>query len=248
LTEPLLAEFLEKSKDYDNDWGNQLYSRILGVDDRMPETPGCRPAGERPGVNRLGALGGSAGKGAACNVPISRGSGTWLRTLLTMLWPVTEVKASLARDYGDEGDDDEESRGDQVPAVWSLTIDDRHAGGVVGCLQEDLDVRVQHLSMDPHSRTSCMRCLPLMLKRADSKVLLPKPEFRLAIGDQLLFCGGYGLERRMAWMLKDPHGFRYLVTGETEPVSSLGRWLARRKTKNERNEREGSDGLSDSET
>ena len=68
-----------------------------------------------------------------------------------------------------------------------------------------------------------------MLAHPDHRVLNPDINTPLSIGDQILFCGNYGLARRMAWSLNDPHGFRALVTGEAEPVSSIGRWLKKQR-------------------
>ena len=117
----------------------------------------------------------------------------------------------------------------QVPSVWSVTIDEQHAAGVVACMNEGLVVGLRHLNTAPHSREQCLRCIPLMLAHRDHSVINPGINTPLTMGDRVLFCGDYGLAGRMAWSLNDPHGFRYLVTGEDEPASLIGRWLRRRR-------------------
>lgn len=166
LTEPLLAEFLRRSKAYDNQWGTELSSRIAAVEN------------------------------------------------------------------------------DQVPAVWSIAIDSGQSDGVVACLRDGMRVEVRHLSTRPSSSQVCLRCFPLLLKRAEETLMLPRPDMPVALGDRLLFCGGYGLERRMVWMLNDLYGFRSVVTGREEPISMVGRWFARRKDR-QQGER---GGIPDSET
>ena len=125
----------------------------------------------------------------------------------------------------------------EVPSVWSVTLDDHQASGVVACIEEGLAVGLRHLSIDSRSREQCLRCIPLMLKHPDHSVINPAINSPLAIGDKLLFCGDYGLARRMAWSLNDPPGFRSLVTGEAEPVTLAGRWLKKQRDEKRRQQR-----------
>ena len=117
----------------------------------------------------------------------------------------------------------------EVPSVWSVTIDEQHAQGVVTCLADGLAVGLRHLTTEPRSRENCLRCIPLMIAHSDHSVINPDINTPLTLGDRVLFCGDYGLARRMAWSLSDPHGFYFLVTGEMVPVSFVGRWLKRRR-------------------
>ncbi len=160
LTEPLLGEFLRLSHDRDNDWGNQVTSRLLAVVD------------------------------------------------------------------------------EEVPEVWSVTVTYEAAAGVMAALDEGLPVGLRHLTLDPRDCSQCLRCIPLMLARTDHTVLLPASNLPLEPGDRVLFCGDYGIARRMDWLLQDPHGFRYVVTGESQPRTPIGRWLRRRQRRLESTDNE----------
>ena len=154
-----------------------------------------------------------------------------IRVLLTE--PLLDEFLKLSRDRDNDWGTEMASRilgvvDGVVPSVWSVTVDEKQAAGVVACINDGLAIGLRHLNTHPRSRDVCLRCIPLMIKHSDHSVINPDINTPLSIGDQVLFCGDYGLERRMAWSLNDPHGFRYLVTGEAEPVSLIGRWLRRR--------------------
>ena len=155
-----------------------------------------------------------------------------IRVLLTE--PLLAEFLSLSRDRDNDWGTEMVSRilavvDGEVPSVWSVTVDEHEAAGVATCIEEGLVVGLRHLSTNPRNHEHCMLCIPLMLTHPDHSVINPDINTPLSIGDQVLFCGDYGLARRMAWSLNDPHGFRALVTGEAEPVSYIGRSLARRR-------------------
>jgi voltage-gated potassium channel len=119
--------------------------------------------------------------------------------------------------------------GEVVPHLWSVVIDPEVAGAVCRSLaEEDLALRLHHLTRDPRDRARPLACVCLMLARGGERVLAPEDDTELRPGDRLLFCGAYGIEREMEWILQNANALRYVVTGEEGPDGWVWRWLRRR--------------------
>lgn len=115
----------------------------------------------------------------------------------------------------------------QVPDIWTIRLDEICAPTITEALRGGEDMRLGHLTSDPRKYRNQLRCLPLLLKRGDSFILLPQVEERLRDGDQILFCGDYGVEGLMELTLKNPANLRYIISGESRPDGHLWRWLTR---------------------
>ena len=150
LTVPLLNEFLQRMGEYDNQWANEVASRILAV------------------------------------------------------------------------------MGELVPDVWWVSVEAEalELGGA--CPQTRVPVQVRHLYLDPRNRVRRQPCVPLLLKRGEEAMLMPADDTSLRAGDRLLFCGEYGIGRKMNWVLHNSKAMTYVVTGCEAPDGFVFRWINRR--------------------
>ncbi len=115
-----------------------------------------------------------------------------------------------------------------VPDIWTLNIGYRSALAATHAIENDRRIQLGHLSSDPRDRNQQLRCLPLLLKRGEETILLPKVNQVVETGDQILFCGHYGVAELMGWTLQNHNVLRYIETGETRPDGYIWRWFANR--------------------
>ena len=110
-----------------------------------------------------------------------------------------------------------------APSRWMLEIKTGDAPAVSLAIANNLQVPLGVFLRDPRNRDDRLSCLPLMLSRGRESILLPKEDEILQKGDQLLFCGQYGMQAHMDWIAKNHNVFNYVLTGREHSSSVLRR-------------------------
>lgn len=118
----------------------------------------------------------------------------------------------------------------RVPEVWEVELTPQKAYAVHDALTQDRQVRLGEIGRDPRQREFTLPCIPLLLVREGSRLLLPAAETRLQGNDRLLFCGRYFARTRMEWSLENQDSLNYILTGEAGPQSWLWRALRHKPT------------------
>lgn len=103
--------------------------------------------------------------------------------------------------------------GDDTVESWSVAIDRTEAEAVVAALHAGRVVKVGDLMCAPDNRALRLHAVPLLLQRAQEKVLLPADDVPLAEGDRLLFCGREISSGRMRWTVRDDTVLAYVLDG-----------------------------------
>ena len=156
ITSPVLADFLRLARRHDDDWANQLISRIGGI------------------------------------------------------------------------------TGEEAPHVWMLSLNEELAPAVNLALDHDIEITIDSLTTDPHDHTSQLPVIALLLKRfddgAEQDILLPSPREPLQAGDQLLFCGRFGSQSSIEWLVANLNVLEYVLFGEDRPAGTIWRRFPRRES------------------
>jgi hypothetical protein len=103
--------------------------------------------------------------------------------------------------------------GSDTVESWSVTMDREEAPAVVAALRSGRVVRVGDVMSAPDNRDLRLRAVPLLLQRANEKVLLPGDDLVLAEGDRLLLCGREVSISRMRWTVRDDTVLAYVLDG-----------------------------------
>ena len=114
-----------------------------------------------------------------------------------------------------------------VPDIWTIQINYKSALALTYAIEKKHNILLGHLTSDPRNRDKQLRCLPLLIRRNGESILLPEVNEKLMTGDQLLFCGRYGVNEIMSWTLQNHKALRYIETGETRPDGYIWRKLAK---------------------
>ncbi len=110
-----------------------------------------------------------------------------------------------------------------VPDIWAIDISEQTTPTVIQALAQGKDIRLGHIITDPRDRDHRLSCLPLLLKRQGQHTLLPSYREPLHRGDQLLFCGRWGIQQFMGWTLNNINVLHYIETGISRPDGLLWR-------------------------
>lgn len=113
--------------------------------------------------------------------------------------------------------------GSAVPQCWQLSIDDNATPAVIARLAEEQATTLAALLADPTERSQRLPCLPLVLRRDESDVVLPQADLELAVGDQLLFVGTQRARVEQELAARNRNVLDYVQTGE-----EASGWLWRR--------------------
>ncbi len=114
---------------------------------------------------------------------------------------------------------------DIMPETWQLEISPRNSPAVYKSLARQQKIRMKDIYTNPDARSELLPCVPLLIKRADMKMLLPDNEEHLQRGDQILFCGREEAWHQMLSIANDEQTLHYIQTGIDRPSGILWRWL-----------------------
>lgn len=170
---------------------------------------------------------------AAANVDLIMQPGTIVaqRILSLIMAPLLGDFLRLARDQTEEWANVLVSRvagvvEEVAPETWDIDISPLRAPAVFDCLIRGESVSLADICSDPHDRTASLPCVPLLLKRDQSHLLLPDMEEPIKAGDRILFCGHEQAAHQIRYLINDHQALDYARTGIDRPSGSLWRWLS----------------------
>lgn len=117
-----------------------------------------------------------------------------------------------------------------VPDVWHVDVSPSQTEAVWEAIRDGTPVPLQTLMRNPAARDETLACVPLLLKRGETEILIPAPDCLLQVGDRVLFCGERQTRHLQSLCLNNFGLLGYLLTGQNVPGSTIWRWLDRRRT------------------
>jgi hypothetical protein len=117
---------------------------------------------------------------------------------------------------------------DRTPAVWEIEINSVTAPAYCSALKDGLDITLENMLQLPRDRERQLLCLPLMHIRRGIRILQPRLDMSLMVGDKLLFCGRSSSHDLMSWGMQNEDILSYLLTGEYKPEGAIWKWLSRK--------------------
>ncbi len=161
------------------------------------------------------------------------------RILLQLVSPFIQIFLEHLRHHGSPLLDDivarlKETVGDADVYLWTTKINQVEAAAVCALLGRSQRISLADLIRNPDDRTDTLKCLPLVLHRAQESVAIPNPhETCIATGDELLFCGTRHSQRLLDATLHNAYTLEYLTTGVERPrgllMKRFYRWSTQRK-------------------
>ena len=97
---------------------------------------------------------------------------------------------------------------------WAFSIDMHDTPAIYEHLRHADMISVGMLTAHPQDRVRQLNAMPLLVKRGESYILMPEPDVRLRIGDQVLFCGLDRAFAQMLWTVNNQNVLRYVVSGQ----------------------------------
>ena len=108
--------------------------------------------------------------------------------------------------------------GTRTPATWSVRVHREHAPALAERLAGlDRPFTLGELLRDPDDRQDKLEALALLVLRNGRETLLPRDDFALAEGDELLFAGRGRARRRMTVTMNNSRVLYYVCTGREPP-------------------------------
>lgn len=123
---------------------------------------------------------------------------------------------------------------DSKPHIWTVKISPKETPAVFRALAFGRKVTLNHLVMDPLSKTYKLACVPLLLKRDGNYEIMPDDKTMIEDGDHILFCGMREDMNSMNWTLKVLASLNYVMDYENEPESYLLRVMHKKFKTRER--------------
>jgi len=117
-----------------------------------------------------------------------------------------------------------------MPDVWDVEVSRSQTEAVWEAIRDGTSVPLQALLRNPAGRDETLACIPLLLKRGDTEILMPEPDVLLQVGDRLLFCGERQARHLQSLCLYNFGVLGYLLTGQDAPSGTIWRWLNRQRT------------------
>jgi len=158
-----------------------------------------------------------------------------IRTLLTNR--LVDDFLSLARAHDDLwarslADQLRQISNHRMPEIWAVRICVEEAHAVTEKLAAGEVVLLRHLLADHRDRTYMFAALPLLFSNALGAFCMPDLDTPCQPGDRILFAGTIANESRMKWNLQNDVALTYVMTGRTDPQTSIGKWFRARFSRN----------------
>lgn len=116
---------------------------------------------------------------------------------------------------------------DIAPETWAAEISPLKSPAVFDCLIRSEEVRLANICSDPRDRDIALPCVPLLIKRDNTSLLLPDMQEPLAANDQILFCGREEARYHLEHNMYDHQALYYARTGDDRPSGAVWRYLTR---------------------
>ena len=108
-----------------------------------------------------------------------------------------------------------------TPTIWSIRLNASEAPAARQALMYERRFSLGEILRDNSDRNRPLAVIPLLVERSDRIHLLPRSEFELAAGDQLLFASSLNTLDRLKLTLQNANEIDYVLDGKT----NSGSWL-----------------------
>lgn len=116
----------------------------------------------------------------------------------------------------------------QVPNVWTVELGrDTSPAAFQRMQRSPSGLRVDHLVRDPADRDFHLPCVPLLIDRNGTDIVLPALEVVLQPADRILFAGTRESCDRQGLLLQNVNALEYVCEGHHVPVAWVWRFMAR---------------------
>ncbi|MCK5662789.1 MAG: potassium channel family protein [Thiotrichaceae bacterium] len=138
---------------------------------------------------------------------------------------------------------------DNTATTWMVEISEKQTPAVMYFLKQD-KISVREITSHPRSRDRLLNCVVLLVHRKKNKeslrryemsdrrnaskynnFLLPKKDFEIQEGDQLLICGDKESMHLMCWTVSNINVYNYIHSGYELAGSYIGVWFDKMKKK-----------------
>lgn len=116
--------------------------------------------------------------------------------------------------------------GSVEPVLWTLYVDEQNTPAAVEHMNQGHEILMEDLFRNARERELKLACVPLVLKRGDTKVMLPENDIRLTLGDELLMCSRRGVDQSIKANLANIYTVEYLVSGSSPARGFIMNWIA----------------------
>ena len=104
------------------------------------------------------------------------------------------------------------------PSTWTIKIADLNTLEARTLVQSGA-LSLYDLMRNPRDRDKLLCCMPLLIKYKSKKIkhrftLLPKNDYIISLGDEILFCGDFNSKFLMQWAIKNINTLQYVTNGE----------------------------------
>tara|TARA_R110002167_G_scaffold29013_18_gene97030 strand:+ start:1356 stop:3092 length:1737 start_codon:yes stop_codon:yes gene_type:complete len=113
------------------------------------------------------------------------------------------------------------------PLLWIKKLCDVDSTAFKEQVEKGRVLRLEDLIKSPVNPDQSLSCVPLVLKREGSTLVMPSGKEVVKQGDVILFCGDHRSQRMLDANLNNPYTLNYLITGTEPPKGYLLRWLYR---------------------
>lgn len=113
------------------------------------------------------------------------------------------------------------------PHLWTKRLCGEDAMAVQEQIENGKVLRLEDLIRSPAKLDQSLSCVPLVIQRQGSTLMMPSLKEVVKPGDVILFCGDHRSQRLLDATLNNPYTLHYLITGLQPPKGYLLRWLFR---------------------
>lgn len=117
---------------------------------------------------------------------------------------------------------------DELPPTWELTIGETQTPALMTPLTAGEELRIGHLLKDYTDRDRMLPVVVLYHANHSGAFCLPPIHTLISPGDKLLFIGSSSARWKMSWTTTNDVALEYLLSGDVQPQTWFGRWLAAR--------------------
>ena len=114
---------------------------------------------------------------------------------------------------------------DQPLDVWAFKVNAHATPAIYDALRAKRLVRSGFLCKDPRNREDALPAMVLLIQRGNESLVLPDPETRLEVGDEILMCGQHRAQFFINWITDNYNVLRYIRSGLEAPGGLLWRWI-----------------------
>ncbi len=121
--------------------------------------------------------------------------------------------------------------GNRTPHLISLEINQEKSPTIVKWLAEDKKVYLGDLLTDPRDRSKKLDILMFAIKSGETEYILPKEDYLVKKGDQILFCGTLRSFRLFNGTLHSEYKLFYIQNGYYLPRGYVAQWWVKTRNK-----------------